>query len=111
MEIKHKVEGASEVQSAFNTVANFDLEKAGTDAARALLPDVRRFTRYASGYLSSGWDAEESQFINDVDYAVYQEFGTVTIDPTNAIQDSWDMNEDKVVEAYEREIDRAIAKT
>ena len=111
MEIRQKVEGTSEVQSALNRVANFDVEKAGTDAARALLPDVRRFTRYSTGYLASGWDAESSQFINDVDYAVYQEFGTVVIDPTNAVQSSWDLNESAVIAAFEAEIDRAIAQT
>ena len=111
MKIWHEVQGAREVQDAFETVANFDLEQAGTNAALAVLPDVRRFTRINSGYLRSSWDAESSNFINDAGYAVYQEFGTVEIDPTHAVYDAWEMNEEKVKEAFEREIDRAIAQT
>lgn len=104
------VTGIKENIHALDKAGDVDTETAGTEAARSLLPFIESETRTETGRMRGGWDARDSAFINTVEYSPFQEFGTVNIYPTNAIQHAMEKNEDRVIKAYEKEVDRATSK-
>jgi len=99
------VTGQQETTRALRQVKRFDEDEAAENAASALLPYIRDLTRKDSGRMAKGWKATDEAFINEVPYAVFQEFGTVWIEPTLALQEVWDTEGDKVAREYEKEIE------
>lgn len=104
------VSGVTENARALERAGDVDVEKAGTEAARNLLPYIEDETRSETGRMRAGWEAENSAFINTVEYSPFQEFGTFAVSPTNAIRKSVDRHEREITEAYEKEVDRAADK-
>lgn len=106
-----EVEGIPQNQRALKESGDVDVEKAGTEAARNLIPYLQAETRTGeTGRLRGGWEAEQSSFINEVDYAGYQEFGTSSVDPMGAIAATMGRHSDVVTEAFEKETERAADK-
>jgi hypothetical protein len=104
------ITGQDEVNAALERVANFDDEAASTEAARALLGNVRAGTRVKTGLLAASWRAEQGGFINDVPYAVPQEFGSMYMEGAFATINAFENNESDVIRAYEKEITDAADK-
>lgn len=104
------VTGDKEVITALNKVAAFDVGAAETAAVNAMVPAVSAKTRKNTGALAAGWSASNGAFVNTVSYAVVQEFGGVYIEPTNAVQQTWDQSQDAALSAFEKEIDSAAAQ-
>lgn len=92
---------------ALNKAGDIDTKRAATDAARDLLPYVKANTREDTGRLKSGWRVDDGAFINDVEYAPFQEFGTVSVDPTYATFKAFEEHEEVAVKAFEKEQERA----
>ena len=105
-----KVTGQAEVISAINKVRDFDVKAGATRAAAALVPAVAAGTRVYSGTLAAGWRAENGAFVNTVPYAVVQEFGSIYVEPTNAIQHAWDAGFQVITDAFAAEIESAAAE-
>jgi len=107
-----KVEGQAEAIRAINQVSDGaqDLTEAHKAEAEMLLPDVRSKTRVDTGTLESGWQtdsmATEARFINAVEYAGVQEFGWSdhNIEPTHAIYQAFESNEQRTEELYAKHI-------
>lgn len=104
-----RVEGIDEALSAFKDFGKgLDFPKIAEDAAEAIIPDVRSFTRYKSGALQQGWDIQRDEdgaaFINSQEYMGFQEWGTDTIEPTHAVYKAWDSNQEQVVKAYDEAV-------
>jgi len=104
------VTGIPETVDALNKVANMDMQKAETEAGRAILPTVKANTRHATGALQSSWAVEGGAFINTQDYAPFQEFGTVFVDPTFAVARAWDEKQSAVEQAFAKEIERVASQ-
>ena len=104
------VEGTAEVNSAIKAVAGFDQIKAANRAIEAIIPYVKAGSRMLTGTMAGAWMARDAAFYNQVEYAPYQEFGTVYVEPTHAIQAAWDGHSAEVTEAYSEEIDSAISE-
>lgn len=103
------VRGVPEVKASLHAAgAGFDEAKASQDAAEAILPEVKRRTRVQSGASQQSWRVEGmpdgAAFINEMEYAAYQEFGTEDIDPTYAVFHAWTDNEDDVLKAFAKEV-------
>ena len=100
------VEGAPEVQRAFNKVDDkiADLSKAHQAEAEMLLSDVQSATRHDTGALASSWRtdgiATEARFLNEQPYASIQEFGSLTIEPTYAVQKAFEANTERTEAVY-----------
>lgn len=105
-----KVTGQAEVNAALHAVADFDVAAAEGGAVNALLPSVKAGTRRRYGILAAAWIEQQSAFVNSMPYAVVQEFGSIYVEPTNAIQQSWDSGQDAVINAFIKEIDSAAAQ-
>lgn len=101
-----KVEGAPEVVRAFNKVDDkiADMSTAHRAEAEALLSDVQTATRQDTGELASAWRtdgiATEAQFLNDVEYANIQEFGSEFVEPTLAVQQAFEANTERTEAVY-----------
>lgn len=108
--IRVTIEGDDEVNRALDAVADFDKVAAANRAAEAVIPYVRANTRVLTGLMSASWQAKDESFVNTVPYSIYQEYGTVYVDPTHAIQRAWNSHSDEAVKAYGAEIDSAIQK-
>lgn len=102
-----EVTGVKENAKALTKASELNTVKAGTDAARDLLPFIKAETRQESGVLKGGWYVEDSAFLNMVEYAPFQEFGTVYIDPTDAIRKTIDKHEEVLTGVFEKEQERA----
>jgi|SRR5215831_20889498 len=89
---------------------NVNVERAGHEAAQSLIPYIQSDTRSATGVMRAGWNAEENAFVNSVDYASYQEFGTQYVEKTDAIRRAVDSHEDKLKQAFDTEVDNARKK-
>lgn len=105
-----KVTGIAENQRALKDAGKVNTEKAGTEAARNLLPRVKGETRVETGALAGGWEAEKSAFVNNVEYAAFQEFGTVYVEPMNAVAKTVEKNEEVITDAFGKEVDNASRK-
>jgi hypothetical protein len=108
--IHAEVSGISETVAAFDAVANFDVEKAENEAGQAILEDVKSRTRSSTGRLAGGYEVKDGKFINEVEYAGFQEFGTQWIEPTRAISAAWESSKDKVEGIFEKGIEDAGRK-
>lgn len=105
------VEGVKEAQDAFRGVGR-DLSESqaafAQDAAEVLIPDITRMSRKHTGAMSQGFGVETEEtsafFVNTEEYWTFQEFGTEDVEPTRAIQRSWERNEKDVVEAYDKNV-------
>lgn len=104
------VTGIPETVHALESLGKFDIEKAEQNAADALIPAVKAGTRTESGALAGGWIAEGGGFVNHVDYVLYQEFGTVYVEPTFAIGKAMEQEQQLVTKAFEDEIQHAADK-
>lgn len=109
-----RVEGIEEAQKAYQKFGEkFEKDRAKTavDAGEALIPDIERRTRRDTGALMSGWEVEEfdkgAQFLNNMDYWTFQEFGTEDIEPMRAIMGAWEANPDSAVEVYDKSLIKA----
>jgi len=101
------VTGQDEVNAALEKVAQFDVEAASTEAATALLGDVKAGTRVKTGLLASSWEVRQGAFVNEVPYAVPQEFGTVNMEGAFATIRAFESGETDVLKAFEKEIEHA----
>lgn len=101
------IEGQSEVQRALDRVADFDVEKASGEAVNALLPAVRAGTNVDSGRMAAAWGMQEGSFVNEVPYAVPQEFGWTYGEGAHATLRAFADHESEVLKAYEKEIESA----
>lgn len=106
---KLSVLNVAENQRALKKAGELDTKRAGTEAAKALLPFVKDATRSETGALRSGWIADEG-FVNEVSYAGYQEYGTMFVEPMNAIGSALEAHDDLLTEAFEKEQERAADK-
>lgn len=98
-------------QRALKQAGELDTVRAGTEAARDMLPFIEAETRVGeTGRLRAAWRADDSAFINETDYAAYQEFGTVSIEPMGAIQKAVDRREETLRRPFEKESERAADK-
>jgi hypothetical protein len=104
------VTGIPEVTDALERVGNMSFEKAEHEAGKALLGDIRSKTRFATGAMQGGWNLDGGSFVNSVDYASKQEFGTQFVDPTFAVFRSWDEKQDAIEKAFAKEIDNAASQ-
>jgi uncharacterized protein (DUF608 family) len=104
------IEGQKEVIQALEKVEEFDNEAAATEAATALLSDVRAGTRVKTGLLASSWGVEQGAFVNEIPYAVPQEFGSVYMTGSFATIQAFANHEKEVLAAYEKEIVDAARK-
>lgn len=102
--------GQAEVDRALAKVEDFDVEAAESGAVNALLPAVAAKTRKQFGILAASWLGQASAFINTAPYANVQEFGSIYVEPTHAIQQSWDSDERSVINAFNTEINRAASQ-
>ncbi len=104
------VEGEEEVNRALNQVANFNVEAAGSRVADTLLPDIAAKTRVLSGALAASWQSSGAQFINTMDYSVVQEFGSIHVEPTHAIFQTWEAQAENITEVFAEEIKNAASQ-
>lgn len=104
------ITGQDEVNKALNKVAEFNQEDAATEAANAILPAVRAGTRFRTGLLQSGWDVERGAFVNEVPYAVPQEFGSIHLEGSFATIKAFEAHEADVLKAFEDGIEDAAQK-
>ena len=104
------VEGVPQVNAALRRVGDYDKEKASDKAGRGLLPYVKGGTRTKTGALRDSWDVKQGAFINEQFYATFQEFGTVHIEPMNAIGKAAESHERELIDAFDREIQDAANK-
>jgi len=107
---KLTVTGQAEVNKALEAVEDFDVVAAESGAVNALLPAIQSKTRRRYGILAAAWTGQASSFVNSMPYAVVQEFGSIYVEPTLAIQRSWDDGQDSVISAFNKEIYSAASK-
>lgn len=108
--LRADVSGIAETNRALEKVGDFDIERAENEAGKAVLGKIRANTRRRTGSLASGWQVDNGTFINTVEYAPYQEFGTESVSPTFAIFRAWESEEASVVKAFEKEIESAASR-
>jgi hypothetical protein len=106
------VEGEREVLRAFDKLSDSldNLSDANAEVAEKLIGDVRKNTRRKTGTLASAWigsgEATAAQFSNPTSYAVIQEFGGRSIEPTNAVARAFEGNKDAIQGTYSDAIER-----
>lgn len=105
------VTGIVENQRALKRAGELDVVRAATEAAQNLIPYIQARTRSGdTGRLRSGWMADNGNIINEVEYAGYEEYGTVYISPMDAIGYALEQHEDLVTKAFEKESEHAADK-
>jgi hypothetical protein len=104
------VTGIPETVAAFDRLAAIDYEKVETEAGKSVLSAVKGKTRHDTGSLQGAWSVEGGAFINNEEYASYQEFGTRFVSPTFAVFHAWDEKQSEVEKAFEKEITSVAAK-
>lgn len=105
------LEGEERVISALNKVGAFDVEAAEQNAASALVGQVAsRTNRSNTGQMKAGWRAENGAFMNSAPYTNIQEFGSIWVEPMNAISRTWETVGSIAVNEFEKEVDRAATE-
>jgi Bacteriophage HK97-gp10, putative tail-component len=99
------VTGIPETVASFDKLAAMDYSKAEGEAGRSVLSTVKALTRSDTGHLQSAWNVEGGAFVNEEDYATYQEFGTRYVPPAFAVFRAWDAKQAQVEKAFEKEIE------
>jgi hypothetical protein len=102
--------GEEEVNRALEKVRTFNIRAAESGAINALLPAIASKTRRDSGIMAASWQESNQAFVNTVSYSVVQEFGGTWVEPTNAISQTWDQNQEAIINAFNKEIDSAAAE-
>lgn len=103
--------GEQEVINALNKVGAFDVEAAEQNAASALVGQVAsRTNRTQTGAMKAGWTAQDGAFVNTVPYTVFQEFGTIWVEPMGAISRTWETVGSIAVNEFEKEVERAATQ-
>jgi len=110
MDMGVEVTGVQENLHALAAADDINLVEGGHQAALALIPYLQSETRIATGRLRGGWQAQDDAFVNEIDYAGYQEYGTVWVTGTHAIDAAVSSHEGEITEAFERVTDDAIHK-
>jgi nitroreductase len=105
-----EVTGVAENSKALKAAGDVNTEEAGHQAALALTPYLQAATRTDTGELRSGWQAVKDSFVNEVDYAAYQEYGTVWVTGTHAIDTAVSGHEEAITKAFEKATDDATHK-
>jgi hypothetical protein len=108
--IKFVATGIPETVAAFDRFADMDLEKAEDKAAKAILPTVKANTRHDTGSMQGAWNVEGGKFVNEQDYASYQEFGTRFVPAAFAVQRAWDEKQSEVEKAFTEVIEHAASQ-
>lgn len=104
------VTGIPETVAGFEKLADLDYTKAEQRAGKAVLGKVKGNTRHDSGSMQGAWNVEGGAFINTVDYASYQEFGTRYVPGSFAVQRAWDESQSEIEQAFTEEIEHAASQ-
>ena len=110
MDMGVEVTGVAENVAALKAAGNVDTVEGGHQAALALIPFLQAGTRVDSGLLRSGWQAASDSFVNEVSYAGHQEYGTVYVSGSHAIDTAMSGHEDVITHAFEKATDDATHK-
>jgi len=104
------VTGIPEVVSGFEQLAKLDYTKAEDRAGKAVLGTVKANTRHDTGRLQGAWSVDGGAFINNEDYASYQEFGTRYVPGAFAVRRAWDEKQSDIEKAFAEEIENAASQ-
>jgi hypothetical protein len=104
------VTGVEANQKALKRAGEVNVGEAEHQAAVSLIPFIERGTRVESGVMRGGWEAERDAFINNVDYAGYQESGTMFVEPTHAIGKALASHGEEFLKPFDKETDDAARK-
>lgn len=103
-----RITGQAEVIAGFNKVEEFDKVEAARMSGDALLPFIRAGSRVFTGAMVGSFMMEGEYIVNEQEYAVIQEYGSIFVEPTNAIARAAEMHDDILLSGYEDRIDDAI---